>query len=169
MREAVRRGEQDLVFCVICRDDSDEHISFRGQHDGKGLDAVLSSEFSVYLMPRIVVERKGAWDLNWAPQQPGSQEQSALSHLASCLHLCPVATHGPGRSLPASLSACLRAVTARPICGIQRVDTVYVVSSNLNVFRQNSQSSFCCMFHYVTSSICIHCLCPEASQFLNAQ
>lgn len=69
MREDVRTGGQDLVFCVICRNDSDERISFRGQHDGKGLDAVLMfSEFYVDLMPRIGLERKGAWELNPAPQ-----------------------------------------------------------------------------------------------------
>lgn len=113
MREAVKRGGQDLVFCVICRDDSDGRISFRGQHDGKGLAAVLSSEFYVYLMPRVAVERKGAWDLNRAPQRPGSQEQSALSHLASCLHLCPVATRarpGPCQLLSQPLSVSSRHV-----------------------------------------------------------
>ena len=59
----------------------------------RGLEAILlSSEFCVYLMSRMGVERKQAWDLNRAPQQPGSHQGSVLSHLASSLHLYPVTT-----------------------------------------------------------------------------
>lgn len=96
MREDVRKWGQDLVFHVMCQDDRDEPISFRGQHDGRRLDTGrLSSEFYVYLMPRVGVEREGAWNLNGAPQRPGCPEESVLSHLASGLRLGPVATRSP--------------------------------------------------------------------------
>lgn len=93
IKEDVRKGEQDLVFSVVCEMTVMNAFPSEDEMMARGLEAILlSSEFCVYLMSRMGVERKQAWDLNRAPQQPGSHQGSVLSHLASSLHLYPVTT-----------------------------------------------------------------------------
>lgn len=155
LREDVRKWAQDLVFHVICRDDRDEPISFRGQHDGKRLDAGrLSSEFYVYLMPRVGAEREGAWNLNGAPQCPGCPEESVFSHLASSPHLGPVAT----RSLVLTSFSPLLPMPPPRVPAVEfSLLTWFTRSAQIWMSWGRTPNLVRCIFCEITPCICIHC------------
>ena len=93
------------------------------------------------------VEGKAVWDLNRHHSDLVVMTRPACICLSSVTHSCPCQL----------LSAPLCVTTARPVCGIQPFDTVYAVSSHVNIFRQNSHNPVCCVFHYF-HIICLHFL-----------